>query len=134
MLRFLLFMICITNSIIANAQWEVIGFDSDREFYYEYNVNSVSQVTEYPYTSNKKIWLRVTVVNDIAQDGLALGDYKMQLMWVNCSANTLGLKSLAGYKKSGKVIPNYGVNNSYVRMQDAIPGTMGQAYVDTACS
>ena len=50
------------------------------------------------------------------------------------ASNTLGLKSIVGYKKTGKVIPNYSNTNSYVQMQDAIPGTMGEAYVDSVCS
>ena len=131
---FMLLLTSITSSVFANAQWGQIGFDSDSEFYYEYNIDSVSQVAEYPYTSNKKVWIRNTVVNDLSQDGLAVGDYKMQLMWINCSANTLGTKSIVGYKKTGRVIPNYSRNYSYVQMQDAIPGTMGQAFVDSVCN
>jgi len=77
---FMLLLTGITSSVFANAQWGQIGFDSDSEFYYEYNIDSVSQVAEYPYTSNKKVWIRNTVVNDLSQDGLAVGDYKMQLM------------------------------------------------------
>ncbi|WP_180049118.1 surface-adhesin E family protein [Acinetobacter sp. YH12144] len=129
-----LISMCASSLVFANDQWQRIGYDSDREFFYEYNINSISQVAEYPYTSNKKVWVRKTVVNDISQDGLSVGDYTMQLMWINCSANTLGLKSIVGYKKTGKVIPNYSNTNSYVQMQDAIPGTMGEAYVDSVCS
>lgn len=122
------------TSVFAETEWANIGFDADREFYYEYNPASISQVKEYSYKGHRKVWIRSTVINDISQDGLAVGDYRLQLMWVNCSDNTLGLKSIVGYKKTGNVIANYGRNYSYVEMQDAIPGTMGQAFVDSVCS
>lgn len=120
-------------STIGHAEWDEVGVDSDREFYYEYNIESLGQVKEYAYTSNKKVWIKSTVLNDISQDGLSLGDYKMQLLWINCENQTLGLKSVIAYKKSGKTIPNYSVNNSYVQMKDVIPGTMGEAFYDLTC-
>lgn len=131
--RFIIFVLFYVISSLSHAQWKNIGFDADNEFYYEYNVDTIAKV-EYPNNANYKVWIKRTVTNDISQDGLGVGDYTMALQWINCSANTLGLKSVTAYKKTGQVIPNWGWSNSYVKMNDAIPETMGSAFVDVVCS
>ena len=91
-------------------------------------------MTEYPYQSNKKAWIKSVIVNDLTKDSMTVGDYNMVLQWANCNARTLGYKSNTAYRKNGTVINNLSNSVSYVRMSDVIPGSIGEAILDSICS
>ena len=124
--------LCIPIISFAESNWKVVG--SSKENVYGIDINSISNGTEYPYQSNKKAWIKSVIVNDLTKDSMTVGDYNMVLQWANCNARTLGYKSNTAYRKNGTVINNLSNSVSYVRMSDVIPGSIGEAILDSICS
>ena len=117
----------------AEAEWKMV--DAANGFVISIDTNSISNVSEHPYQTNKKVWTRSLVYNDLVQDGLAVGDYLMILYWVNCNNKTLGLKSASTYNKlKNGTWNNNSQSNSYVSMEDIIPGSVGEGIVNGVCS
>lgn len=117
----------------AEAEWKMVY--AANGFVISIDTNSISNVSEHPYQTNKKVWTRYLVYNDLVQDGLAVGDYLMILYWVNCNNKTLGLKSASSYNKlKNGTWKNNSQSNSYVSMEDIIPGSVGESIVNGVCS
>ena len=87
---------------------------------------SISNVSEYGNQNNKKFWVKHSVVEDLEQDGLAVGDYRMVLTLANCNNKTSGIKSVTSYiKQKNGLVKNETETLSVVEMEDIIPGTIG---------
>lgn len=113
------------------ADWKYITYSDEN--LYGIDINSISQVTEYPYQKYKKAWIKSAIQNDLTKDGMTVGDYTMMLYWADCNAKTIGLKAATPYKNDGKVIPNKSFSTSYVSMKDIIPDTIGEGILDSIC-
>lgn len=120
-------------AVYAASDWRYINNTTDG-FKIEADLNSVINESNYGYQTNKKFWTRHTVVKDVVQDGLALGDFMMVLNIIDCNANTHGVKTFTGYKKKGKSMVQ---DDSYtfptVNMKDVIPGTIGSDLISLIC-
>ena len=124
----------IACGVFADPEWKFITLNNGFEVYVD--TNSITNVSEYNYRQNKQFWIKELVFNDLKQDGLGVGDYRMIFYWVNCSANTYGVKAVAEYKKQKNgtfnnesvSLPNY-----QVEMNPTIPGSVGESFVSHVC-
>jgi len=124
----------IACGVFADPEWKFITLNNGFEVYVD--TNSITNVSEYNYRQNKQFWIKQLVFNDLKQDGLGVGDYRMIFYWVNCSANTYGVKAVAEYKKQKNgtfnnesvSLPNY-----QVEMNPTIPGSVGESFVSHVC-
>lgn len=124
----------IACGVFAASEWKFITLNSGFAFFID--TNSITNVSEYNYRQNKQFWLKELVVNDLERDGLGVGDYRLVLNWINCSANTLGVKAVTEYKKQkdgtfkheSALLANY-----QVAMQPIIPESVGQSFVSHVC-
>lgn len=124
----------IACGVFAASEWKFITLNSG--FAFSIDTNSITNVSEYNYRQNKQFWLKELVVNDLERDGLGVGDYRLVLNWINCSANTLGVKAVTEYKKQkdgtfkheSALLANY-----QVAMQPIIPESVGQSFVSHVC-
>lgn len=117
----------------AAPEWKFIG-DTNGIFVF-IDTNSISQVSEYGYQANKKFWSKQYIAEDLLQDGLAVGDYRMALTWVNCDNRTLGTKSVTLYKKlKNGAVDNKSESYSYVEMSEVVPNSIGDNVVNIVCS
>lgn len=130
---FLVGAFSIVSSVgFAASDWKVVA--TSNEHVYGVDLNSIAKVSEYPYQKYHKAWVKSVIVNDLTKDGMTVGDYNMILEWVDCSSRTLGNKSQISYKQNGTVIPNAGRSMGYVKMEDVIPGTIGESILDAICN
>lgn len=121
---------CIT---FAESQWHPL--DSANGFIIGADIKNISNVTEYSHQTNKKVWIKSVVYEDLIQDGLAVGDYYMTLYWVNCNNRTLGVKSVSSYiKQKNGTVKNNTETEHFVKMNDVIPNSIGEGILDTVCS
>ncbi len=119
--------------VFAEPEWKFIG-DTNGIFVF-IDTNSISQVSEYGYQANKKFWSKQYIAEDLLQDGLAVGDYRMALTWVNCENRTLGTKSVTLYKKlKNGAVDNKSESSSYVEMSEVVPNSIGDNVVNIVCS
>lgn len=124
----------IACGVFAASEWKFITLNSGSAF--SIDTNSITNVSEYNYRQNKQFWVKQLVVQDLERDGLGVGDYKMVLSWINCSANTLGVKAVTDYKKQkdgtikheSTLLANY-----QVAMNPIIPESVGQSFVRHVC-
>lgn len=124
----------IACGVFADPEWKFITLNNGFEVYVD--TNSITNVSEYNYRQNKQFWIKQLVFNDLKQDGLGVGDYRKIFYWVNCSANTYGVKAVAEYKKQKNgtfnnksvSIPNY-----QVEMNPTIPGSVGESFASHVC-
>lgn len=125
-------LLSISLMSFAESNWKIVG--TTKENVYGIDLNSIANVSEYPYQKNKKAWIKNVIVNDLTKDGMSVGDYNMILEWVNCNDRTLGYKSNTAYKKDGTLIPGLSSSRSYVKMDDVIPGTIGESIFEMICN
>lgn len=116
-------------SVKANAEWESVG--TTNEHIYLIDPDKIRTASEYAGKSYLKVWVKNIIYNDITKDGLSVGDYKINLWHIDCNALTSGLKSYADYKKNGSLVDSQQV--SYVKMEDVIPNSAGEAILEKAC-
>ena len=125
----------IACGVFADPEWKFITLNNGFEVYVD--TNSITNVYEYNYRQNKQFWIKQLVFNDLKQDGLGVGDYRMIFYWVNCSANTYGVKAVAEYKKQKNGTLKYDSYDSRadyeVRMNPIIPESVGQLFVRHVC-
>ncbi len=124
----------IACGVFADPEWENISRSSG--FIFAVDTNSVTNVSEVGYRQNKQFWTKELVVDDLEQDGLGVGDYRLVLKWINCSDNTLGEKAIAVYKKreNRTLKPEFYSRSGYeVRMDPIIPGSVGESFVSHVC-
>lgn len=91
----------------------------------------------YKYLKTKpygiiETWIRATVINDIVEDGLSVGDYTMFLYNFNCSESSTKVLSYTNYKKSGKNFES-GTKPIYTGFRPVIPGSIGESLLSSAC-
>lgn len=122
---------CISGLSYAEANWVHIG--SSNEHIFAIDHNSISQVSQYPYTNYKKAWVKSVIYNDVTKDGMTVKDYSMVLYWANCQGQAIGTKSITDYKSNGSV---YGrsYTPSYVDMKDVVPDSIGSSILDAICN
>lgn len=112
----------------AESQWRYLG--SYAGYQAAIDKNSIRPVSEYNSQNRHKAWVQQVVTEDLIQDGLAVGDSKMVLYWVSCEARTYGTKSITVYKKSKAPQTD---TASFVEMQDVIPGTLAEDFLNFIC-
>lgn len=125
----------IACGVFAAPEWKFIS-ESDSGFTFFLDTNSVTNVSEVGYRQNKQFWAKELVVDDLEQDGLGVGDYRLALQWINCSDYTLGAKSIAVYKKrkNRTLKPEFYSRSGYeVRMDPIIPGSVGESFARHLC-
>ena len=125
----------IACGVFAASEWKFITL-SDDGFAFSIDTNSITNVSEYNYRQNKQFWVKQLVVQDLEQDGLGVGDYRLALNWINCSANTLGVKAVTEYKKQKNgTFKNESTSfaDYQVRMNPIIPESVGQLFVRHVC-
>jgi len=117
----------------AVAEWKYVDV-SDGIFAFV-DTDTISNVSEYGREQNRKFWSKQFVAEDLVQDGLAVGDYRMVLSWVNCQERTIGVKSVTAYKKQKNGSYKHDTETlPYVSMQEIIPGSIGDKVADLVCS
>ena len=131
MFLLLFLLVGITSLSFAASDWQFIT-NSDEKVY-GVDINSVGQVSEFPYQKYKKAWIKSVIQSDLTKDGMTIGDYSMMLYWADCNAKTIGLKTITHYKNNGKVVSDKGFSNAYVQMKDVIPETIGEGILDGIC-
>ena len=125
----------IACGVFAASEWKFITL-SDGGFAFSIDTNSITNVSEYNYRQNKQFWIKQLVFNDLKQDGLGVGDYRMIFYWVNCSANTYGVKAVAEYKKQKNgTFKNESASlaDYQVKMLPIIPESVGQLFASHVC-
>ncbi|PCN59318.1 hypothetical protein CF596_13765 [Acinetobacter sp. YT-02] len=126
----------IACGVFAAPEWKIIS-KSDNGFIFFLDTNSVTNVSEVGYRQNKQFWVKELVVDDLEQDGLGVGDYRLNLLWINCSDDTFGGKAIAEYKKQKNGTfkhESYDSRSGYeVRMDPIIPGSVGESFVSHVC-
>lgn len=124
----------ISCGTFAESQWKYVG-TTDNGIMIAVDTNSISKVSEYGYQQNKKFWTKHFIYQDLIQDGLAVGDYRMALTWVNCNDKTYGTKSVTVYKKQKNgMMDTESQSYPYVQMDEVIPGSMGEDILNIVCS
>ena len=125
----------IACGVFAASEWKFISLNSG--FAFSIDTNSITNVSEYNYRQNKQFWVKQLVVQDLERDGLGVGDYRLVLQWINCSANTFGVKAITEYKKQKNGTLKYDSYDSRadyeVRMNPIIPESVGQLFVRHVC-
>ena len=115
------------------AKWKYVSA-SDGVFAFV-DTDSISNVSEYSHSQNKKFWSQQIVVEDLVQDGLAVDDYRMVLSWINCENRTIGVKSVTFYtKQKNGTYKNETESIPYVKMEEIIPNSIGDQFADIVCS
>ncbi|MDY6490286.1 hypothetical protein [Acinetobacter faecalis] len=125
----------IACGVFAASEWKIITL-SDGGFAFSIDTNSITNVSEYNYRQNKQFWVKQLVVQDLEQDGLGVGDYRLVLQWINCSANTFGVKAITEYKKQKNgTFKNESASlaDYQVKMLPIIPESVGQLFVRHVC-
>ena len=126
----------IACGVFAAPEWKFIS-ESDNGFIFFIDTNSITNVSEVGYRQNKQFWTKALVVDDLEQDGLGVGDYRLGLNWINCSDNTLGKKAIAVYKKQKNGTFKYDSSDSRagyeVGMQPVIPESIGESFANHVC-
>ncbi len=69
----------IACGVFAAPEWKIIS-KSDNGFIFFLDTNSVTNVSEVGYRQNKQFWAKELVVDDLEQDGLGVGDYRLTLI------------------------------------------------------
>jgi len=113
------------------ANWMILGETDEHRI--ELDLESIKKISSSLYGYDKSItqfWIKKTIINDLTKDGLGIRDYSLNLYHINCSNDTLGLKSGIKYKNN-KALDNY--NESYVKMQPIVPETIGSSYYKIVC-
>ena len=124
----------IACGVFAASEWKFISLSSG--FALTIDTNSITNVSEYNYRQNKQFWVKQLVVQDLEQDGLGVGDYRLVLQWINCSANTFGVKAITEYKKQKNgTFKNESASlaDYQVKMLPIIPESVGQLFVRHVC-
>lgn len=118
---------------IAQSEWEYVSIIKGVQI--AVDKNSISKAYGDSSQATHKVWIRHLIDEDLEQDGLAVGDYRMSLMLVNCDNRTMGTKSVTVYKnlKNG-VRDAKSASHPYVKMKDVVPNTVGATIVDIVCS
>ena len=90
----LILSICglISTNSFSESNWEVITKDNEG-MYYEIKTDSISSINQACPRGTDKAWIKPVVVEDKVQDGLAVGDYNLSLMYFDCGNDALGVKS-----------------------------------------
>lgn len=100
------------------------------------DINSVSNTPRDYYQGNKKFWTRQTIIKDLIQDGLAVGDYRMALYEINCEDKTSAGRSGTDYfkQKNGTFkVKNLNIEETTQKMKPIIPGTLGDSILEIVC-
>ena len=126
----------IACGVFAAPEWKIIS-KSDNGFIFFLDTNSVTNVSEVGYRQNKQFWFKELVVDDLEQDGLGVGDYRLTLIWINCSDGTFGGKATAVYKKQKNGTFKYESYDSRagyeIRMNPIIPESIGESFASHLC-
>ena len=132
----LILSICglISTNSFSESNWEVITKDNEG-MYYEIKTDSISSINQSYPRATHKAWIKSVVVEDKVQDGLAVGDYNLSLMYFDCENNTLGVKSSTNYvKQKNGTVKNILITSYLSSMFDVIPGSIGNAVYDRVCN
>lgn len=122
-----------SGGAFAESRWVKVNSSFDGFTIY-LDMNSISNVSEYPYQDNKKFWTKNVVDEDMVKDGFAVGDYFMFLNWVNCKGKTMGRKSIFINKKlKNGLWDSDSSTTQYVEMTDVIPDSIGEDLVTIVC-
>lgn len=124
----------IACGVFAASEWKFISMSSG--FALAIDTNSITNVSEYNYRQNKQFWVKQLVVQDLEQDGLGVGDYRLVLYWINCSANTFGVKAVTNYKKQKDGTFKHessSLANYQVAMDPIVPESVGQSFASHVC-
>ena len=127
-----IFFTVLSIGVHAEPKWEFVA--TSEGIMIGLDTNSISPVSEYGYQNNKKFWTKQVVVEDLIQDGLAVGDHRMMMNWINCNAKTYGVKSATDYiqQKNGRTKTDTSTFPTVV-MNDIIPGTIGDIMFGMVC-
>lgn len=132
----LILSICglISTNSFSESNWEVIG-KSQEGIYYEIKPDSISSINQSYPRATHKAWTKSVVVEDKIQDGLAVGDYNLTLMYFDCENNTLGIKSSTNYvKQKNGTIKSISLISYLSPMVDVIPGSIGNMIYGRVCN
>lgn len=131
MKRLLSLLILLVANHTYAANWMILGETDEHRI--ELDLESIKKISSSLYGYDKSItqfWIKKTIINDLTKDGLGVRDYSLNLYHINCSNDTLGLKSGIKYKNN-KALDSY--NESYVKMQPIVPETIGSSYYKMVC-
>ena len=132
----LILSICglISTNSFSESNWELIG-KNEVGVYYEIKPDSISSINQSYPRATHKAWIKSVVVEDKIQDGLAVGDYNLSLMYFDCENNTWGVKSSTNYvKQKNGTVKNILITSYLSSMFDVIPGSIGNAVYDRVCN
>ena len=132
----LILSICglISTNSFSESNWEVITKDNEG-MYYEIKTDSISSINQSYPRATHKAWIKSVVVEDKIQDGLAVGDYNLSLMYFDCENNTWGVKSSTNYvKQKNGTIENISVTSYLLSMFDVIPGSIANMIYNRVCN
>lgn len=126
----------ISFGVWAESEWKPIG--TSNGFVIGVDANTIGKPSSNDAllaNATHKVWVKTAVYEDLVQDGLSIGDYRMSLYLINCNFRALGIKSVTTYKKTknGNFTNETG-SVSYPKLEEAIPNSIGESVVDTVCS
>lgn len=114
------------------ANWSLLG--ETAEYRHELDLESIKKAKNSgisSYNAVTQFWVKKTIVKDLTKDGLSIGDYVLNLYFIDCNEDTLGIKSIVKYKNS-EVIDSYTENT--VKMYPIVPETVGSSYLKSVCT
>ena len=132
----LILSICglISTNSFSESNWEVVTRDNEG-IYHEIKTDSISSINQSYPRATHKAWIKSVVVEDKVQDGLAVGDYTLSLMYFDCENDTLGVKSSTNYvKQKNGTIENISVTSYLLSMFDVIPGSIANMIYNRVCN
>ena len=132
----LILSICglISTNSFSESNWEVITKDNEG-MYYEIKTDSISSINQSYPRATHKAWIKSVVVEDKVQDGLAVGDYNLSLMYFDRGKAAMSIKSSTKKKKQKNgTVKNILITSYLSSMFDVIPGSIGNAVYDRVCN
>ena len=127
MFKKLLVGLLITIPMVAQAEW--LQVDKNDEFI-SY-IDPARTVTTNESLKYAEAWLKLVIHNDIKQDGLAVGDYRLVKYKYRCNSSEASLMAVHSYKKSGDHIDSE--TFKYDEFKSVIPDSMGEFYYEAVC-
>lgn len=120
-------------SQVYAKSWTLIDKSSGNEFRLYFDETSIHTVNVLGEKNYQQAWFKNEIINDLnTEDGLAVGDYMLNLWRFDCQAYRLaGVKSIR-YNKKGEYIEQ--INNPVRTMRDVIPSTAGQLMWSRVCA
>lgn len=125
----------ISFTVSAKANWQYLS-SSDTGIAIYVDANSIKNVPDYGYGQNRQFWSKHLIVEDLIEDRLGVGDYRLTMYWINCDSSTLGMKALTIFKLKNNrafVDASYTIQNSEVEMEPILPDSIGNDYLEGVC-